>query len=71
MFSIGIITIVLNVLACITSLENHSLYTSNLVIAVSLSSCVILAEPFLTTILELWLWSLTVITNTIAGEPEG
>lgn len=71
MFSIGIITMVLHVPACITSLENHSLYTSNLVIAMSLSICVILAERSLIIKSELGFKILTVMINTIASEQEG
>ena len=62
---------VLHVPACITSLENHSLYTSNLVIAMSLSICVILAERSLIIKSELGFKILTVMINTIASEQEG
>lgn len=62
---------VLHVPACITSLENHSLYTSSLVIAVSLSFCVILAERSLRTKSELAFKISTVMTDTIASEQEG
>ena len=44
MFSIGMITIELNFLICMTSRTNHSRYTFSLVTAVSLSASVIVAE---------------------------
>lgn len=62
---------VLHVPACITSLENHSLYTSSLAMAMSLSFCVILAERSLITKSELGFNISTVMTNTIASEQEG